>query len=102
MAAMTASRLRKLQRALHLLTGALLLAYLYLRAGRELEHVIRFLILPLLALSGMAMWQAPRLRRALKAARQRGSLRLPLAQLLAVAAREPALAEPRSQPKRRR
>lgn len=80
----------------------MLFAYLYLPAGRELEDVIRFVVFPLLALSGIAMWQAPRLRRALKAARKRGSLRLALPQPLALAAREPALAEPRSQPKRRR
>jgi hypothetical protein len=81
---------------------ALLVAYLYLPAGRELEDLIRFLIFPLLALSGAAMWQQPRLRRALKAARRRGLLRLPLAQARAVAARELARAEPRSLPTKRR
>jgi hypothetical protein len=102
MAAMTASRQRKLERAIHLLTGAMLLAYLYLPAGRELAEVVRFLVFPVLALSGVTMWQAPRLRPALKAARRRGPVRLPLARPPAVAAREPALAEPTSQPKRRR
>ena len=63
---MTAGRQRKLQRAAHLLTGAMLLAYVYLPAGRELEEVVRFAVLPLLALSGVAMWQAPRIRRALR------------------------------------
>jgi hypothetical protein len=89
MAAMTAARQRRLERAMHLLTGAMLLAYLYLPSGRAFEDLIRFLIFPLLALSGTAMWQQPCLRRALKAARRRGFLRLPLAHPLAVAAREP-------------
>jgi hypothetical protein len=71
MAAITAARQRKLERVMHLLTGAMLLAYVYLPAGRELEDIIRFLVLPLLALSGMAMWQARRLRRALKGAGRR-------------------------------
>jgi hypothetical protein len=71
MAVMTAARQRKLERAMHLLTAAIVLAYVYLPAERGLENVIRFLVIPLLALSGIAMWQAPRLRRALKAARSR-------------------------------
>jgi hypothetical protein len=90
MTAMTAARQRKLERAMHLFTGALLLAYLYLPSGRALGDVIRFLVFPLLALSGTAMWQQPRMRRALKAARRRGFLRLPFARSFAVAAREPS------------
>lgn len=67
---MTAGQQRKVQRAFHLLAGALLLAYLYLPVARELDDVVRFVGFPLLALTGIAMWQAPRMRRRLKAARR--------------------------------
>jgi hypothetical protein len=93
MRAMTAARQRRLQRAMHLLAGAALLTYVYLPAGRGLEDSMRFLVIPLLAATGIAMWQAPRLRRALKSARRR---RLPLGHLPTVAERAPVFAETRS------
>jgi hypothetical protein len=99
MRAMTAARQRRLQRAMHLLAGVALLIYLYLPAGRGLEDSIRFLVFPLLAASGIAMWQAPRLRRALKSARRR---RLPLDHLPMAAEHAPAFAETRPRLDRRR
>lgn len=60
---MTAAQQRKVLRARHLLTGLALVAYVYLPAPAELREVVRFLILPLLVLTGVAMWQAPHLRR---------------------------------------
>lgn len=60
---MTAAQQRKVLRALHLITGLALVAYVYLPAPAELREVVRFLILPLLVLTGVAMWQAPYLRR---------------------------------------
>jgi hypothetical protein len=96
---MTAARQRRLQRAMHLLAGVALFAYVYLPAGRGLEDSIRFLVFPLLTASGIAMWQAPRLRRALKAARRR---RLPLGDLPMIIERAPAFAETRPRLDRRR
>lgn len=58
---MTAAEQRKALRAVHLITGLALVAYA--PAPAELRDVIRFLILPVLVLTGVAMWQAPRLRR---------------------------------------
>jgi hypothetical protein len=84
---------------MHLLAGVALLTYVYLPAGRGLEDGIRFLVFPLLAATGMAMWQAPRLRRAVKAARRR---RLPLGHLSMVAERTPTFAETRPRLARRR
>lgn len=60
---MTAAQQRKALRTVHLITGVALVAYVYLPAPAELRDVIRFLILPVLVLTGMSMWQAPRLRR---------------------------------------
>lgn len=59
---MTAAEQRKALR-LHLITGVALVAYVYAPAPAELREVVRFLILPVLVLTGVAMWQAPRLRR---------------------------------------
>ena len=60
-----AKRTRDRQRVAHLLTGALLIVYVYLplTPGSPVQVGVRFLVLPLLALSGIAMWQWPRLRR---------------------------------------
>jgi hypothetical protein len=69
MTTMTAARQRKLQRLAHLLAGAILLAYVYVPVGAEIESAVRMLVFPLLVVTGIAMWQAPRLRRLLKRAR---------------------------------
>jgi hypothetical protein len=68
-AAMTAGALRRAQRRLHLLAGAVLFAYVYAPLGAELEEVVRFAVLPVLALTGIAMWQAARIRRGLRSLR---------------------------------
>ncbi len=60
---MTAAQQRKLQRAVHLATGLMLVATIY---GPDLGHFhdfVRLVALPLLVLTGIAMWQAPRIRR---------------------------------------
>ena len=66
---MSAGFLRRAQRRVHLLAGAVLFAYLYAPLGAELEDVVRFAVFPMLALTGIAMWQAARIRRALRSAR---------------------------------
>lgn len=71
---MTARQQRKLQRAVHLAAAVALLLYVYAPVEAQLQHAVRFLLFPLLALTGIAMWQAPRIRRALKAVRGRDGL----------------------------
>jgi hypothetical protein len=41
----------------------------YVPFGAELEAFVRFEVFPVLALTGVAMWQAARIRRALRALR---------------------------------
>ena len=59
------ARTRTYQRRLHLLTALPVIAYVYL--APELDAAvtsgIRWAVTPVLALSGIAMWQWPRLRR---------------------------------------
>jgi hypothetical protein len=54
----------------HLAAGALVIAYLCVPFGEVVANAIRWVVLPALVGSGMAMWQAARIRRALK--RRRG------------------------------
>ena len=68
-ATMSPGAQRRAQRRVHLLAGAVLAAYVYAPLGAELEDVVRFAIFPILALTGIAMWQAPRIRRALRSLR---------------------------------
>lgn len=63
-----------MQRAVHLAAAFGLLAYLYAPPETQPQDVVRFLVFPLLLLTGIAMWQAPRIRRAIKAARGRGEV----------------------------
>jgi hypothetical protein len=59
----TASQQRRAQRAVHLVAGLVLIAYLYAPLEEQLQDAVRFVVLPLLVVTGIAMWQAPRLRR---------------------------------------
>jgi hypothetical protein len=65
-AAMRAGTLRRAQRRAHLLAAAVLLAYVYAPLDAALEDVVRFAVFPVLALTGIAMWQAARIRRAVR------------------------------------
>jgi hypothetical protein len=65
----SAGALRRAQRRAHLLAGAVLLAYVYAPFGTELEAIVRFAVFPILALTGIAMWQAARIRRAARSLR---------------------------------
>ena len=60
---MTAGQQRKVQRLVHLAAGLVLIVYLYAPLDAQLEDAVRFLVLPVLLLTGTAMWQAPRIRR---------------------------------------
>jgi hypothetical protein len=55
----------------HLLAGGVLFADVYALFGIEFEAAVRFAVFPALALTGIAMWQAARIRRALGAGRAR-------------------------------
>ena len=58
-------KVRDRQRLAHLVAGALLILYVYLPAtpGTVLQAGVRWVILPLLAITGGFMWQWPKLRR---------------------------------------
>jgi thiosulfate reductase cytochrome b subunit len=70
---MTAAQQRKAQRRVHLAAALVLTAYLYAPLETQLQDAVRFLVLPALVLTGIAMWQAPRIRRLRK---RFGALRL--------------------------
>jgi len=59
---------RKAQRAVHLLAALMLAAYAYAPVGAHLQDGVRFVGLPLLVLTGVAMWQAAPIRRLRRAA----------------------------------
>lgn len=56
---------RVLSRTLHLVSAVALAAFIYspLRSNSTFEMVMSYGVFPFLALTGMWMWQAPRLRR---------------------------------------
>ena len=64
---MTAGQQRKVRRVVHLAAAVVLLAYVYALVEAQLQDAVRFMVFPLLTLPGIAMWQAPRIRRTLKA-----------------------------------
>lgn len=61
----SAKRARTAQRAVHLLTGLVLVIYVYATPseGSWPTMLVRWLVLPSLVATGLAMWQWPRLRR---------------------------------------
>jgi hypothetical protein len=66
---MTPGKRRRVQRRVHLLAATVLLAYVYAPVGAELQDVVRLAAFPALAVTGIAMWQAARIRRALRSLR---------------------------------
>jgi hypothetical protein len=71
MTVMAAGQQRKIQRTVHLVAGVLLLGYVYVPAPGGLQVLVRFFVFPLLAATGVAMWQAPRIRRLRKSVASR-------------------------------
>lgn len=65
-------QLRTLQRSAHLLAGAILVVYVYAAQGlgSTFVAVVRWLVVPSLVLSGLALWKWPRVRAWLR--RRRG------------------------------
>lgn len=60
-----------LQRAIHLGAALLVVFLVYSPGGEQVAPVVRWVALPLLIATGIAMWQAPRVRRLLKRTRAR-------------------------------
>jgi hypothetical protein len=60
---MTVAQQRKAQRRVHLAAALLLIVYLYAPLETQLQDAVRFVSLPALLMTGIAMWQAPRIRR---------------------------------------
>jgi hypothetical protein len=60
---MTAGQQRKVLRAIHLAAGITTAVYVYATPGEYFYDVVRFGLIPLLVLTGILLWQAPRLRR---------------------------------------
>ena len=56
---------RKRERMVHLVAAVLLFAYVYVPKAAALDELIRLVAFPLLALTGVAMWKAAAIRRAL-------------------------------------
>lgn len=68
----TQRQLRALQRAAHLLVGAVLIVYVYAPTalGVGLVSAVRWLVVPTLVVSGVLLWKWPRIRTLMR--RRRG------------------------------
>jgi hypothetical protein len=60
---LTAAQQRKAQRIVHLAAALVLVGHLHAPLEAQLQDAVRFVALPLLVVTGIAMWQAPRIRR---------------------------------------
>jgi hypothetical protein len=60
---MTPRAMRKAERAVHLVWGALLVLYVYALLPTWGEAAVRYVVVPGIAASGLAMWFAAPLRR---------------------------------------
>ncbi|MER5324939.1 hypothetical protein [Streptosporangium roseum] len=66
---MKAKQIRTLQRAVHLVTGLAIVISIYVAppADSPAHAAIRWFVVPVLVVSGVAMWQWPRIRRLIRA-----------------------------------
>jgi hypothetical protein len=63
----TPRRMRALERLMHLITGTALVTYVYATPSPESAFTVAIrLLVPIVIGSGIAMWQAPRVRRYLR------------------------------------
>lgn len=74
---MSAAQQRKAQRVVHLAAALGLVLYLYAPLEAQLQDAVRFAVLPVLVVTGIAMWQAPRIRRLRKAVGRTRALDVP-------------------------
>ena len=70
---MNAAQQRKAQRSVHLITGLTLIVYVYAPLPLHMERLVQLLFLPVLVATGIATWQAPRIRRLMRRARSNGA-----------------------------
>lgn len=65
---MSGKQIRDRQRLAHLVTGALLVVYVYLPGvpSPVFQTAIRWVILPGMVLAGVLMWQWPKIRRRMR------------------------------------
>ncbi len=61
-------RIRDIQRFVPLAMGVFLIAYIYTPLGDsgDFESLIRLIIIPVLVVTGILMWQLPRIRKRLR------------------------------------
>lgn len=62
---MSALQQRKTLRTAHLVLGMAIVLFVYGPHVAIMQNVIRAIVLPVLVLTGIAMWQMPRIRRLL-------------------------------------
>ncbi len=69
-------QVRVIQRFVHLTAGLLLVAYIYTPLGNlnAFETLVQVIVVPALVVTGMAMWQLPRLRKLLRDRTRAGAL----------------------------
>jgi len=65
---MSNKRFRQIVRAAHLIEGIMIGAYFYspLGASAAYADLLRFVIIPLVVISGLVMWQQPRVLKLLR------------------------------------
>ena len=65
---MNVQQVKRIERAIHLVGAALLMAFVYSSLIRDDTWItlIRFAVVPVLSVSGIVIWQAPRIVRALR------------------------------------
>lgn len=63
---MTAAQQRKVLRVVHLVAAFVLVGIVIAPVGGYLHYGVSFIALAVLVVTGIAMWQAPRIRRLLK------------------------------------
>lgn len=70
-------RMRDIQRFVHLAMGVFLIVYIYTPLGdlRPFESLVRLIIIPILVVTGILMWQLPRLRKRLRDRSKSGAAR---------------------------
>jgi hypothetical protein len=71
---MSPGRTRRAQRAAHLIAALVIVAYVYGPLGDTSagQLLVKVIVVPVLAVSGVAMWQMGRIRRALRARKAAG------------------------------
>ena len=61
--ALSVGQQRRAERIAHLVAGMVLLGYVYVPIPDRLQDSVRYLVVPVLVATGLAMWQAARFRR---------------------------------------